>query len=101
MGAGWTPAEGGAVGSGACAGGGAVVGRLGGGPRRRLYSGGARWGAEPGMRVPGPHTPPSHNGFKMVLSGKPFFAEAIQELGRVALELGITSGPRGKVEEQA
>jgi phosphomannomutase len=53
------------------------------------------------MMVTGSHNPPSHNGFKMVLAGKPFHAEAIQELDRVALELGPASGPRGQVEEHA
>jgi phosphomannomutase len=37
----------------------------------------------------------------MVLDGKPFYAAAIQELGRTALALGPVSGPRGRVEEHA
>ena len=30
--------------------------------------------------VTGSHNPPDHNGFKMVLGGKPFFGDAIQRL---------------------
>jgi phosphomannomutase len=51
--------------------------------------------------VTGSHNPPDHNGFKMVLGGKPFYAEQIQELGRTAAALGAPAGPRGRVEEHA
>jgi phosphomannomutase len=66
-----------------------------------LYYAAATLKVDAGMMVTGSHNPPSHNGFKMVLDGKPFYAAAIQELGRTALALGPVSGPRGRVEEHA
>src|SRR6516225_6864040 len=59
---------------------GADVVRIGRGPTPMLYYAAATLGVDAGMMVTGSHNPPSHNGFKMVLAGKPFYAEAIQEL---------------------
>ena len=50
--------------------------------------------------VTGSHNPPDHNGFKMMLGGKPFFGETSSELGRIAPPLG-PAGARGKVEERS
>lgn len=41
-------------------------------------------GADGGIMVTGSHNPPNYNGFKMMLGQKPFYGEAIQELGRLA-----------------
>ncbi len=78
---------------------GADVVRIGRGPTPMLYYAAATLGVDAGVMVTGSHNPPSHNGFKMVLGGKPFYAEAIQALGRTALALGAPAGPRGRVEE--
>jgi len=80
---------------------GADVVRIGRGPTPMLYYAAATLGVDAGIMVTGSHNPPSHNGFKMVVAGKPFYAEQIQELGRAALALGEPSAPRGRVEEHA
>jgi len=80
---------------------GAEIVRIGRGPTPMLYYAAATLGVDAGMMVTGSHNPPSHNGFKMVLGGKPFYAEAIQDLGRTALALESASGSRGGVEEHA
>jgi phosphomannomutase len=49
--------------------------------------------------VTGSHNPPDHNGFKLVLGGKPFFGEAIQKLGQRALGLGPAAATRGTVTQ--
>jgi phosphomannomutase len=79
----------------------AEVVRIGRGPTPMLYYAAATLGVDAGIMVTGSHNPPNHNGFKMVLAGKPFYAEAIQELGRTALALGPASGSRGRIEEHA
>ncbi|HTW54322.1 MAG TPA: phosphomannomutase/phosphoglucomutase [Stellaceae bacterium] len=81
--------------------GGADVVRIGRGPTPMLYFAAATLGVDGGVMVTGSHNPPDHNGFKMVLGGKPFYAEQIQELGRTALALGAPEGPRGRVEDHA
>jgi phosphomannomutase len=80
---------------------GADVVRIGRGPTPMLYFAAATLGVDAGIMVTGSHNPPSHNGFKMVVSGKPFYAEQIQELGRAALALGEPSGPPGRGEDHA
>lgn len=37
-----------------------------------------------GIQVTGSHNPANHNGFKMVLGGRPFFGDDIQRLGQIA-----------------
>jgi phosphomannomutase len=81
--------------------GGAGVVRIGRGPTPMLYFAAATLGVDAGIMVTGSHNPPSHNGFKMVLAGKPFYAEQIQQLGVTALALGEPSGPPGQVEDHA
>jgi phosphomannomutase len=76
---------------------GAAVVRIGRGPTPMLYYAAATLDVDAGMMVTGSHNPPSHNGFKMVLGGKPFYAAAIQALGRAALALDTPKGPRGEV----
>ena len=80
---------------------GADVVRIGRGPTPMLYFAAATLGVDAGIMVTGSHNPPDHNGFKMVVAGKPFYADAIQELGRAALALGEPDGPRGGVEDHA
>src|SRR3984893_14527260 len=80
--------------------GGAAVVRTGRGPTPMLYFAAAPLGVDGGVMVTGSHNPPDHNGFKLVLGGKPFFGEAIQKLGQTALALGPPAGPRGRVTER-
>src|SRR6266446_5057871 len=80
--------------------GGADVVRIGRGPTPMLYYAAATLGVDGGIMVTGSHNPPDHNGFKLVLGGKPFFGEAIQKLGQTALALGPPAGRRGQVAQQ-
>ncbi|MDA8048477.1 MAG: phosphomannomutase/phosphoglucomutase [Rhodospirillales bacterium] len=63
---------------------GITVLRIGRGPTPMLYYAAAREAADGAAMVTGSHNPPDHNGFKMVLGGKPFYGEAIRKLGRIA-----------------
>src|SRR5437773_4344100 len=81
--------------------GGVDVVRTGRGPTPMLYFAAATLVVDGGIMVTGSHNPPDHNGFKLVLGGKPFFGEAIQRLGPMAAALGPASGTRGRVEEQS
>ena len=65
-----------------------------------LYFAAATLAVDGGIMVTGSHNPPDHNGFKLVLGGKPFYAEAIQELGRIAAALGDPTRRRGQIVEQ-
>lgn len=77
--------------------GGAEVLDIGVGPTPMMYFAVHHLGADAGIQVTGSHNPPTHNGFKMMLGGAPFFGESIKELGR-RVEVGdLRSGP-GKVE---
>jgi phosphomannomutase len=80
--------------------GGADVVRIGRGPTPMLYFAATTLAVDGGIMVTGSHNPPDHNGFKLVRGSKPFYAEAIQELGRTAAALGDPAGPRGQVVEQ-
>lgn len=80
--------------------GGIDVVRIGLGPTPMLYFAAATLGVDGGLMVTGSHNPPDHNGFKLVLLGKPFFGDAIQQLAAVALTLGRPSNARGRVEER-
>jgi len=76
--------------------GGVDVVRIGRGPTPMLYFAAATLPVDGGVMVTGSHNPPAHNGFKMVLGGKPFYAEAIRISGATALALGappIRGGP--------
>jgi len=52
------------------------------GPTPMLYFASYHLGADAGMMITGSHNPPEFNGIKMMLQGKSFFGEAIQDLGR-------------------
>src|SRR3954462_2829230 len=80
--------------------GGADVVRIGRGPTPMLYFAAATLEVEGGLMVTGSHNPPDHNGFKMVLRGKPLFGEAIQRLAQMAASLGAPDRPRGRVTER-
>ena len=79
--------------------GGADVVRIGRGPTPMLYYAAATLPVDGGIMVTGSHNPPDHNGFKIVLGGKPFYGEAVQKLGPMALALGPATSPRGRIEE--
>jgi len=64
--------------------GGCQVADIGCGPTPMLYYVAKTRSAAGGVMVTGSHNPPDHNGFKMVLEGRPFFGEEIQDLGRLA-----------------
>ncbi len=78
---------------------GAHVSRVGRGPTPMLYFATQTLDdVDAGVMVTGSHNPPDHNGFKMVIGKAPFWAEDIQELGRVA-EDGAFAGGRGAAED--
>jgi len=54
---------------------------IGQGPTPMLYFSTFELGADAGMMITGSHNPSEYNGVKMVLEGKSFFGEAIQDLG--------------------
>jgi phosphomannomutase len=66
-----------------------------------LYFAAATLGVDGGIMVTGSHNPPDDNGFKMVMGGKPFHAEAIQQLGAIAETLGAPAVSCGTVEENS
>jgi phosphomannomutase len=66
-----------------------------------LYFAAATLGVDGGVMVTGSHNPPDHNGFKLVLGGKAFFGDSIQQLGAKALELGASAASRGRVEQHS
>jgi len=79
--------------------------RIGRGPTPMLYYAAATpgdyGGVDAGIMVTGSHNPPDHNGFKLVLGGKPFFGDAIQTLGHMAEALGSPTGPRGRAGDHS
>src|SRR5712671_847866 len=81
--------------------GGADVVRIGRGPTPMLYFAAATLPVDGGIMVTGSHNPPDHNGFKIVLGGKPFFGEAVQRVGQMALALGPAGAKRGEVTQHS
>ncbi len=75
------------------------VRRVGRGPTPMLYYAAHTMGADGGIMVTGSHNPPTHNGFKMVFAGKPFFAEQIQDLGRLAASGDVETRVGGRAVE--
>jgi phosphomannomutase len=80
--------------------GGAEITRIGLGPTPMLYFAAATLGVDGGVMVTGSHNPPEHNGFKLVLGGKPFYGAQIRRLAETAASLG-PAGARGRVGESA
>ena len=60
---------------------GVAVTRIGRGPSPMLYYAAETLPADAGLMITGSHNPPDHNGIKMVVGGKPFFADDIRKLG--------------------
>ncbi|NFV81851.1 phosphoglucomutase/phosphomannomutase PgmG [Magnetospirillum aberrantis] len=60
------------------------VAKVGRGPTPMLYYAAKIKGADGGIMVTGSHNPPTHNGFKMVFQGRPFFGPDIKDLGSIA-----------------
>ncbi|MBF0354408.1 MAG: phosphomannomutase/phosphoglucomutase [Alphaproteobacteria bacterium] len=68
---------------------------IGLGPTPMLYFAAKTLNADGGIMITGSHNPPNHNGFKMVMKGKPFFGADIQELGRIARSGTSANGSGG------
>ncbi|WP_142848299.1 phosphoglucomutase/phosphomannomutase PgmG [Telmatospirillum sp. J64-1] len=75
------------------------VRRIGLGPTPMLYYAAKVSGADGGIMVTGSHNPPNHNGFKMVMGGKPFFGADIRRLGEIAAGGDFAEGKGEAVEE--
>ena len=63
---------------------GMAVSRIGLGPTPMLYFAATTLATDGAVMVTGSHNPPDYNGFKMMLGRKPFFGQAIGELGQMA-----------------
>ena len=73
--------------------------RVGLGPTPMLYYAVNTLDVDAGIMVTGSHNPPTHNGFKLMLGKKPFFAGDIQRLGKIAAEGKFPRGA-GTVSER-
>lgn len=71
---------------------GANVLSVGVGPTPMLYFSVYKLEADGGIMVTGSHNPPTHNGFKLMIGRKPFFGEAIQDLGPIVAAGDVLSG---------
>jgi phosphomannomutase len=60
---------------------GVAVTRVGLGPSPMLYYAAETLPCDAGLMITGSHNPPDHNGIKMTVGGKPFFADDIRQLG--------------------
>ena len=69
--------------------------RVGLGPTPLLYYAATTLKADGGIMVTGSHNPPDYNGFKMMLAGKPFFGERIQQVGRMAAAGDVVPEAKG------
>ena len=78
--------------------GGMKVSDIGTGPTPKLYFADLHLNADAAIQVTGSHNPPTHNGFKMVMGHKPFFAEDITALGKSAAS-GLTKAEGGAIDE--
>jgi phosphomannomutase len=74
--------------------------RTGLGPTPMLYFAEATLEVDGGIQITGSHNPADYNGFKMVLRHKPFFADQIQSIGRMAAEGDWEEG-QGSVADAA
>jgi phosphomannomutase len=78
---------------------GIAVSRIGRGPTPMLYYAATTQSADGAVMVTGSHNPPTHNGFKMMLGGKPFFGKAIQDLGERAGAGRVIAETAGSVQD--
>ena len=74
--------------------------RCGRGPTPMLYYATQAEDVDAGVMVTGSHNPPDYNGFKLVLEGKPFFGERIQQLGELAAAGDFEAG-EGSFEDRS
>ena len=74
------------------------IDRIGRGPTPMLYFAAVDSRADGGIMVTGSHNPPTHNGFKMMQGAKPFYGEAITNLGRRAAKGAFVKG-KGTVSD--
>ena len=80
---------------------GCLVRRVGRGPTPMLYYAAKVREADGGIMVTGSHNPANHNGFKLVLAGKPFFGADISDLGAIAAAGFAPGGDEGGVVDDA
>lgn len=80
---------------------GLAVTRVGCGPSPMLYFAAVTSKADVAVAVTGSHNPPSHNGFKMMRRGKPFFGADIRRLGEIAAAGAWATGQGSVVEAPA
>jgi len=66
--------------------------RVGLGPSPMLYFATYELKADAGMMITGSHNPPDYNGIKMVMQGRAFFGDDIQEMGARAAIGNYVSG---------
>jgi phosphomannomutase len=79
---------------------GLIARRLGLGPTPAMYFATKVLDVDAGIMVTGSHNPPSHNGFKINVGGRPFWGQDIQRLGEAAARGDWTDGD-GDVEDVA
>jgi len=70
--------------------------RIGIGPTPMLYYAAAELPVDGGIMVTGSHNPPTHNGFKMTIAGKPVYGEMIREIGTLAKAGAVATGNGGE-----
>ena len=73
---------------------------IGCGPTPMLYFAGLTLQCDGAIQVTGSHNPPTHNGFKMVMNGRSFFGDDIQQLG-VMSAAGVITINGGKLTQTA
>ena len=78
---------------------GLAVLRMGVGPTPMLYYLDRARGCDGAIQVTGSHNPPDYNGFKMTLRHKPFFGQAIQQIGAMADAGDVVPEATGRVED--
>ena len=66
--------------------------RIGVGPTPMLYYSVYELGCDGGVMITGSHNPPAYNGFKMMLSDRPFYGDDIRALGTMAASGDWDSG---------
>ncbi len=78
---------------------GLTVERIGLGPTPMLYYADAVNRTDGAVMLTGSHNPPDYNGMKIVLGGKPFYGDDIQDLRRIAAEEDYVPAAAGTVRE--
>ncbi len=80
---------------------GLAVERIGLGPTPMLYFADAVNGTDGAVMLTGSHNPPDHNGMKIVLGGKPFYGDDIQDLHRIVSTGDYVPEAQGTVRDVA